>query len=106
MKHKCGSHLVPLPPFLGPSSPRGESVRPADRTGLLARNDKEKGRAASFIAESLCQFLPANFTALIHRNCIGNKNPLRHLGSTQGSPAKRQQIAFSHVWFGDHANSD
>src|SRR6266404_5070339 len=48
------------------------------------------------------ELAPADFTALIDRYYIENKNPLRHLPATQSAAAKLQQINFGHARCSDH----
>src|SRR4029077_8924833 len=48
------------------------------------------------------ELAPADFTALINRNGIENKNPLRHLPTAQSATAKLQQIGFGHAWCSEY----
>jgi hypothetical protein len=40
--------------------------------------------------ETTCELAPADFSAFSHRDCIHDKNPLRHLPTAQFASAKFQ----------------
>ena len=74
--------------------------------GFIQEPNQRNGDLSLTVGKMACELAPADFTALIDRNCIENKNPLRHLPAAQSAAAKLQQIGFGHARRDDHTCPD
>src|SRR5438046_1514599 len=73
---------------------------------LYSRTNEHNGDSLSRCRKAACELASADFSTLIRRNCIDDKNALWHLPPTQSPPAKIQKTGLVHSGRCDHTCHD